>query len=59
MEDELGYVMNVLKESIKKHGEKPLTNVWLLNILRMAQKQAEADDHRGDLEAAYYDVHSW
>jgi len=57
MENELvDYVMDVLKESIKEQGEKPLTNVWLLNILCMAEKQAQSEDYYGDMEAAYIDM---
>jgi len=53
---DLDYLMEVLEDSIKKHGEKPLTNVWLLNIMRMAQKRAERDEHRSELEGAHGDI---
>ena len=57
MDNELTYVMDMLEKSIKKQGEKPLTTTVLLTILRMAEAQAAADDHRGDMEAAYSDIY--
>ena len=37
----------ILNESVKKNGEKPLTNKWLLNILKMVEKKQNGDgfDH--------------
>lgn len=31
-------IIDVLEESVKKNGEQPLTNSWLLNIMRMAER---------------------
>lgn len=41
---ELNYVIDVLEKSLEKHGETQLTNKWLLNILKIAQKKAEQDE---------------
>lgn len=32
-------LIDILESSVEKHGEKPLTNRWLLNILRMAERR--------------------
>lgn len=34
-------LIRILEESIKRNGEKPLTNKWLLNILYMARQREE------------------
>lgn len=44
-------LIEILEESVKRNGEKPLTNKWLLNILKMAQRIEEREDLRSD---AYY-----
>lgn len=31
-------LISILEESVRRHGEKPLTNRWLLNILKMADR---------------------
>jgi DNA gyrase inhibitor GyrI len=36
--------IEVLEKSIEKHGEKPLTNKYLLNILRMVERELERYD---------------
>lgn len=36
-------LIDVLEESVKINGNQPLTNGWLLNILRMAQRWDERD----------------
>lgn len=41
MEENYDYLIEILEESVKKNGEKPLTNKWLLNILKLATKQIE------------------
>lgn len=53
---DLDYVIGVLEDSIKRHGEKPLTNVWLLNIMRTAQRRAERDHLQGEIAGAYGDI---
>ena len=45
---ELDELIWVLEKSVEKHGEKPLTNKWLLNIVKMAQKNCEEDEHPWD-----------
>lgn len=42
-EIKVDYLIKILEESIKKHGEKPLTNKWLLNCLKLAQKKEEKE----------------
>lgn len=32
-------LIEILEKSVEKNGEKPLTNKWLLNILKQAKKQ--------------------
>ncbi len=43
---ELDTLMEVLEASIKKNGEKPLTNLYLLNILKMVDKKIEKMEER-------------
>jgi hypothetical protein len=38
----------VLSESVKRNGEKPLTNAYLLNIVRMAVRLKDKADERLD-----------
>ena len=42
-------LIELLETSVKKNGEKPLTNKWLLNILKLAYKDLDDDDYRGDV----------
>jgi hypothetical protein len=44
MEENYDYLIEMLEESVKKNGEKPLTNKWLLNILKLVTKQIENKD---------------
>ena len=44
MEENYDYLIEILEESVKKNGEKPLTNKCLLNILKLATKQIENED---------------
>lgn len=37
-------LINILEQSVKKHGEQPLTNKWLLNIVKLADKEDEHSD---------------
>jgi hypothetical protein len=39
MEENYDILIEILEESINKNGEKPLTNKWLLNILKMVNKK--------------------
>lgn len=43
MEENYDYLIEMLEESVKKNGEKPLTNKWLLNILKLVTKQIEKE----------------
>ena len=44
-------LIEVLVSSVEKHGEQPLTNRWLLNIIRMAARnyESEYEERRGYL----------
>lgn len=44
MDENYDYLIEMLEESVKKNGEKPLTNKWLLNILKLVKKQIENED---------------
>ena len=37
---------SILKESVRRNGEKPLTNKWLLNIVLLAQQKCGEHEHR-------------
>ena len=43
-------LIKVLEISVQRNGEKPLTNKWLLNILKLTQKRLEQEE----VEAEYY-----
>lgn len=43
MEENYDLLIEILEESVKKNGEKPLTNKWLLNILRMVRSKIDDD----------------
>lgn len=45
---ELSILIEILEESVKKNGDKPLTNKWLLNILKQADRQIEKEEARAD-----------
>lgn len=44
MEENYDYLIEILEESVKKNGEKQLTNKWLLNILKLVQKKIDQND---------------
>lgn len=47
-------LIEVLQESVKRNGEKPLTNKWLLNIIIMVVKSEEAEEENfGEWEQGY------
>ena len=58
MEENYDYLIEILEESIKKNGEKPLTNKWLLNILKMVNKQIDQDDKMGEVFDSHWDLNS-
>lgn len=37
---DLEHIIMVLESSVDKHREKPLTNKWLLNIVKMAERNS-------------------
>jgi len=43
MNDELERLIDLLEQSVAKNGEKPLTNKWLLNILKIIERQQNPD----------------
>lgn len=51
---ELDVLIEILEKSVEKNGEKPLTNKWLLNILKQAEKQMEREENEPDFDA-YWD----
>ena len=44
--DGLEWLARVLEASVKRNGEKGLTNAYLLNIIRMAQRVENAHQER-------------
>lgn len=44
MEESYDTLIYILEESVKKNGEKPLTNKWLLNLLKMARYSIEEEE---------------
>ena len=48
MGENYDYLINLLEESVKKNGEKPLTDRWLLNILKNVTKQLEYEEDMPD-----------
>lgn len=47
---ELTELIEVLEISVQRNGEKPLTNKWLLNILKLTERRLE----QKEVEAEYY-----
>ncbi len=41
---DLGFIISSLEKSLEKNGEQPLTNRWLLNICKVAQKKKESEE---------------
>ena len=54
---ELDYVLDILEQSLKKNGDKPITTRHWINIIKMAQRQRELDEHYSELEACYGDMY--
>ena len=40
---ELHTLIEILEKSIEKNGEKPLTNKWLLNIFKQADRKTQKE----------------
>lgn len=38
---DLEILKDILEASVEKNGEAPLTNRWLLNIVKLAQRKVE------------------
>jgi hypothetical protein len=45
MEENYDYLIEILEASVEKNGEKPLTNKWLLNILKIVRQKIEQEDN--------------
>ena len=45
---ELEKLISVLEISVKRNGEKPLTNLWLLNILKLVKKELEQEEEMAE-----------
>lgn len=45
---EIDILIEILEASIKKNGVKPLTNEWLLNILKQANRQIQREEAEAD-----------
>ena len=52
--DKLTELIRILSISVKKHGEKPLTNLWLLNILKLLEK--EITQYELEIDHMYDDI---
>jgi hypothetical protein len=51
--DKFQRLIQTLEKSVERHGEKPLTNAWLLNILKMTEELSHRADDLEDLRNAY------
>lgn len=49
-------LIEILEASVSKNGEKPLTNLWLLRILKKAKRMQIAHDERMDALACCVEV---
>ena len=56
--ENMEYVIMLLEKGLEKYGEKPLTNKWLLNILKFADELRDKEEHEVEL-AGYDDDHRW
>jgi hypothetical protein len=55
--EEWEILMDILEESVAKNGERPLTNRWLLNIMRLAEKRAHHEERQSELEEHRFDIY--
>jgi hypothetical protein len=44
MEENYDVLIEILEHSVKKNGEVPLTNKYLLNILKMVNKKIQKEE---------------
>jgi hypothetical protein len=52
---ELSILIEILEKSVEKNGEKPLTNLWLLNIMKMASREKSDIDKEAELLNSEFD----
>lgn len=45
---ELEKLISILEISVKRNGEKPLTNLWLLNILKLVKQELEQEEETAE-----------
>lgn len=50
----LEVLFQILQFSVAKHGEKPLTNTWLLHIVKLSLKTLEDRAKEDDILEAWY-----
>ena len=55
-ENEFDKLIQVLELSVKKNGEKPLTNKWLLHICKLVNRAIEKDEEIEGLTADHYNL---
>lgn len=53
--DDLDSLVRVLESSVERHGEKPLTNRWLLNIIKMSQRNQSRKSRMDDWDWVTWD----
>ena len=49
MSIEIDELLRILEKSVEKHGEKPMTNLWLLRCLKMTKRHIEYENHSEDV----------
>lgn len=54
--DEFDKLIVVLEHSVKKHGEKPLTNLWLLRCMKMVIRAQEKEDERSIIVENQFEI---
>lgn len=61
MKIDIDTLIEVLEASISRNGEKPLTNKWLLNIIKKVQTRQELEEEWADRNnmAADYWAEDW
>lgn len=52
---EISILIEILEKSVEKNGEKPLTNLWLLNIMKMASREKSDIDKEAELLNSEFD----
>jgi len=49
MEENYNHLIKALEASVKLNGEKPLTNKWLLNVLKRVQREIDWEEDRYEI----------